>query len=392
MDLIEKLREISNQAPRQLEYIKTEEATKNAFVMPFIQALGYNVFNPMEVVPEFTADIGTKKNEKVDYAIIQDGKPIILIEVKSATADLSDEHASQLYRYFSVTEARIGILTNGLEYRFHSDLEKPNQMDEKPFLIIDILNFDTRPAAQLRKFAKSAFDVDRILSSANELKYKREIKLLLESEYNEPSKDFVRHFAKPVYSGQLRTSVIEEFSEIVKQAFREFVNDRVATRLQTAIDSTSGSNEEPTDDIEVEETSDDLSDGIETTQEEMDGFYVVKSIVREVVDVSRIFIRDVRSYCGVILDDNNRQPICRMHFNRSVKYVSLFHEEQEERVKIESVDDLYNYARRIESRGRKVYAKRVTLTAASAHAFQHRRNTLRVLCALCGRKDFPGLK
>ncbi len=344
MDLIERMREISNQAPRQLEYIKTEEATKNAFVMPFIQALGYNVFNPMEVVPEFTADIGTKKNEKVDYAIIQDGKPIILIEAKSATADLNEEHASQLFRYFSVTEARFGILTNGLEYRFHSDLEKSNQMDEKPFLIIDILNFDSRPVAQLKKFTKSAFDVDRILSSANELKYKREIRLLLESEYNQPTQEFVRHFTKPVYSGRLMESVIEEFTEIVRQAFREFVNDRIAIRLQSAIDSESSGQESDQEDANDVLADLDAKDGIETTEEEIEGFHVVKSILRECVDPSRITMRDVRSYCGILLDDNNRQPICRMHFNRSKKYLSLFHEPKEERVAIENVDGIYKYA------------------------------------------------
>ncbi len=349
MDLIERMREISNQAPKQLEYIKTEEATKNAFVMPFIQALGYNVFNPMEVVPEFTADVGTKKHEKVDYAIVQDGKPIILIEAKSATSDLNQEHASQLFRYFSVTEARIGILTNGLEYRFHSDLEKPNHMDEKPFLIIDLLNFDTRPIAQLKKFAKSAFDVDRILSSANELKYKREIRLLLDAEFNHPSEDFVRHFTRPVYSGLLRANVIAEFTEIVKQAFREFLNDRVAARLQAAIDSTASSNDETVDDTTGEEEDAAPSNGIETTEEELDGYYVVKSILRETIDVSRIFIRDVRSYCGILLDDNNRQPICRLHFNRSTKYLSLFHSDDEERIRIESVDDIYKHASEIKA-------------------------------------------
>ena len=349
MDLIDKLREISNEAPRRLEHIQTEEATKNAFVMPFIQALGYNVFNPMEVVPEFTADVGTKKGEKVDYAIMQDGKPIILIEAKSATSNLSEEHASQLFRYFSVTEARFGILTNGLQYHFHSDLEKANHMDEKPFLIIDMLNFDTRPIAQLKKFTKAAFDVDRILSSANELKYKREIRLLLESEYNQPSYDFVRHFTRPVYSGRLRESVIEEFTEIVKQAFREFLNDRIANRLQTAIDSTAGSNEEAGGDIADEAEVEALSDGIETTQDELDGYYVVKSILRETVDLSRITMRDVRSYCGILLDDNNRQPICRLRFNRSVKYLSLFHTENEERVQIETVDDIYRYANELKA-------------------------------------------
>ncbi len=344
MDLTDRMREISNQAPLQLEYIKTEEATKNAFVMPFIQALGYNVFNPIEVVPEFTADIGTKKNEKVDYAIMQDGKPIILIEVKSASADLKDEHASQLFRYFSVTDARIGILTNGLQYRFHSDLEKLNHMDEKPFLIVDILNFDTRPVSQLKKFTKSAFDVDRILSSANELKYKREIKLLLEGEYSQPSEDFVRHFASKVYSGRLMSNVVAEFTEITKQALREFVNDKIANRLQTAIDSTASNSDELSADIAVDEDTIDRSDGIETTEEELDGYYVVKSVLRETVDASRIFIRDVRSYCGILLDDNNRQPLCRLHFNRSVKYVSFFPGGKEERHKVESVDDIYNYA------------------------------------------------
>ena len=201
MELVDRIRELSSQASRQLEHISSEEATKISFVMPFIQALGYNVFDPREVVPEYTADVGTKKGEKVDYAVIQGGKPIILIEVKSATSNLNEEHASQLFRYFAVTEARIGILTNGLEYRFHSDLEKPNHMDEKPFLIVDILNFDPRPIGQLKKFCKTAFDVDRIVSSANQLKYKREIRLLLESEYNNPSEDFVRHFTRPVYSG-----------------------------------------------------------------------------------------------------------------------------------------------------------------------------------------------
>ena len=349
MDLIDSLREISNQAPRQLEYIKTEEATKNAFVMPFIQALGYNVFNPMEVVPEFTADIGTKKNEKVDYAIMQGGKPIILIEAKSASADLNEEHASQLFRYFSVTEARIGILTNGLQYRFHSDLERANHMDEKPFLIIDILNFDPRPVAQLKKFTKSAFDVDRIVSSANELKYKREIRLILESEYNQPSEDFVRHFTKPVYSGSLRANVIAEFTEFVKQAFREFLNDKIAVRLQTAIDSTASNSEDFGEEVAEGSEIDASPDGIETTEEELDGYYVVKSILRDTIDVSRVFIRDVRSYCGILLDDNNRQPLCRLHFNRSVKYVSFFPQGKEDRDKIETVDDIYKYADKLKA-------------------------------------------
>ena len=347
MDLIDRILELSAQAPRQLEHIQTEEATKNALVMPFIQALGYNVFDPTEVVPEFTADVGIKKGEKVDYAIMQDNQAIILIEVKSAKTDLGQVHASQLFRYFTVSEARFSILTNGIEYRFHTDLEKPNTMDEKPFLIFNMIDVEERLINELKKFTKSTFNVDNILSSANELKYKREIQHLIDAEYNNPSDEFVRLLTKQVYSGQLRQSVIEEFTEIVKQAFRGFINDRIASRLQTAIESETSTQE--TKAVENEEETvtetEDTDDAIETTQEEMDGFYIVKAILREIVDAERIAMRDVRSYCGILLDDNNRQPICRLHFNRSQKYLGLFDENKsEDRVSINKLDDIYKHA------------------------------------------------
>jgi hypothetical protein len=114
VDFIDRIRELAARVPKQLEHIQTEEATKNALVMRFIAALGYNVFDPTEVTPELNADVGIKKGEKVDYAILRDRKPIILIECKHHAADIGKVPASQLYRYFSVTEARFGLLTNGL--------------------------------------------------------------------------------------------------------------------------------------------------------------------------------------------------------------------------------------------------------------------------------------
>lgn len=83
MDLADCVQEIASRAAKQIEHITTEEATKNAFVMPLVNALGYNVFDPTEVVPEFTADIGTKKSEKVDYAIMRDGEPSILMGMQA---------------------------------------------------------------------------------------------------------------------------------------------------------------------------------------------------------------------------------------------------------------------------------------------------------------------
>jgi predicted type IV restriction endonuclease len=138
MDLIDQLRGLSSRIATTKSLIQTEEATKNAMVMPFIQILGYNVFDPLEVTPELIADVGTKKGEKVDYAILKDGKPIILFECKKAGSDLHINHAGQLFRYFHVTAARFGVLTNGLVYRFFTDLEQPNKMDEKAFFEFSI--------------------------------------------------------------------------------------------------------------------------------------------------------------------------------------------------------------------------------------------------------------
>ena len=95
-----------------------EEATRTSFVLPFIQMLGYDIFDPTEVVPEFTADVGIKKREKVDFALIKDGEPIVLIEIKPTGTNLGEEHISQLLRYFGVTNARFSILTDGLTYLF----------------------------------------------------------------------------------------------------------------------------------------------------------------------------------------------------------------------------------------------------------------------------------
>ncbi|MEM1063161.1 MAG: type I restriction endonuclease, partial [Planctomycetota bacterium] len=149
MSLAEKLETLSERFPGQLPHVKTEEATKNAFVMPVINALGFNVFDPSEVVPEFVADVGVKKGEKVDYAIYVGGKPLILIECKTAGSKLSLKHASQLLRYYGVTEAKIAVLTNGIDWEFFTDIDTPNRMDERPFMTVSFGRLDSDAIEQL---------------------------------------------------------------------------------------------------------------------------------------------------------------------------------------------------------------------------------------------------
>lgn len=342
MDLIDRLSELSKRYEQQLDILETEEATKNALVMPFISALGYDVFNPSEVVPEFTADVGIKRGEKVDYAIVRESKPIILIESKRAGADLDLAHISQLFRYFTVTPARIGVLTNGLEYRFFSDLEAPNKMDDAPFLEIDIRSLTSKHIDQLMKLMKHSFDIDTILTTASELKFTRGIKKSLSEEWQNPSADFIRILASRVFNGRFTQNVMDQFLPITKRAFHEFVNDRVNERLKSAL---AQANEEASPDKTPETDRIEISE-IETSADELEGFHIVRAIVSNVVDPNRVYIRDTKSYCGILLDDNNRKPICRLHFNSdSRRFITIFDENREAvRQDISRLTDLFRHA------------------------------------------------
>lgn len=347
MDFIDHLRVLSARITNTRNIIQTEEATKNAMVMPFIQILGYNVFDPLEVTPELVADIGTKKGEKVDYAILKDGKPIILFECKKAGADLHINHAGQLFRYFHVTSARFGVLTNGLIYRFFTDLEQPNKMDEKPFFEFNILDFKDRDVEELKKFAKASFDLEVILTTANELKYTRAIQTKIAELMISPTEDFVRLVSVDLMgSKRFTTAAKEQFTAITKRAFEQLIGERINERLKGAMTPEAISIEEPAalpavlhhDDRPVDSAT-------QTTSEELEGFHTVRAIVRGMVDSKRVTIRDAQTYCAVLLDDNNRRPICRLRFNNLQKLkIGIFNDQkEEEQFFLESVDDIHNY-------------------------------------------------
>jgi hypothetical protein len=269
MDFIEQLLTLAKLIEKQHANITTAEATKKAFVIPFIQALGYDVFDPREVLPEFTTDVGCKKDEKVDYAIIINNKLTVLFECMSCDIHLNVAHAAQLRRYFHVTSARIGVLTNGISYFFYSDLEEKNIMDDMPFMEIDLLNIDKQMISDLKKLSKNPFELDQILSAAGELKYIRAIKNVLFEEYSSPSLEFIRFLASQVYSGIKTPQVLDQFAPIVQEAFKQFINDRlksvVSSREEEAVDNIDDANNgfmiKPNHDI--------------ITDEEFEGFFVV---------------------------------------------------------------------------------------------------------------------
>ncbi|MBL0910742.1 MAG: type I restriction enzyme HsdR N-terminal domain-containing protein [Bacteroidia bacterium] len=340
MDLKDTLKQLSDRVLKLKEQIHTEEATKTAFVMPFIQALGYDVFNPLEVVPEFISDIGTKKGEKIDYAILKDTIPTILIECKHWNQNL-DVHDGQLLRYFHVSRARFGILTNGILYRFYTDLAEPNKMDEKPFLEFNLADLRDNQIEELKKFHKSYFDVDNIITTASELKYTNELKNLINNEFTTPSENFVKHFARQVYPGMITQKVLDQFTNLTRRSISHYISDLITERLKSALSKESENNAAEPVPAEVSESI----SKIVTTAEELECFLIVKSILRQRVEVSRIAYRDAQSYFSILLDDNNRKTICRLYLNGTKKQLGIF-DEQKKETKFEflSLDDLFTYS------------------------------------------------
>lgn len=353
MEIAERTQALALKIRKHKSGIETEEATKNAFVMPFISTvLGYDVFNPAEVIPEFTADVGTKKGEKIDYAIVHDGKIQLLVEVKKVSVPLTLAHASQLYRYFSVTNARIAILTNGEVYEFYTDLDAPNKMDAKPFLVLDFSALDETLLPELAKLTKESFDLDSVISAAGELKYIGQLKRVLAAQFKQPEDEWVKLLTTRVYEGAFTQRVREQFVPLVAKAARQFLNEQVNYRLKNALGGpdayvsvSAGSAENEPSPVDSAELTEIVDSEVATTEEELDGYRIVCAIVCGEVDVARVAARDAKTYCAVLLDDNNRRPIARLWLNRAKKYLGVFDENKvESRIPITNVTDIYRHA------------------------------------------------
>jgi predicted type IV restriction endonuclease len=352
MGIAERIQEMAIKVRAQKASIATEEGTKNAFVMPFISTvLGYDVFNPSEVIPEFVADLGIKKGEKIDYALVHKDEVQILIEVKKVTEPLDVRHASQLFRYFAVTNARVAILTNGETYEFYTDLDAPNRMDNKPFLVLDLTAIDETLLPEVAKLTKESFDLDSVVSAAGELKYIGQIKRLLAAEFKEPSSEFLRLFATHIYPGKPFTQRIrEELSPLMAKATTQFLNEQARERLKTALeDDGKAAKDDIKDSAQIppldSAAEDDLQRDVHTTDEELEGYRIVRAIVCSEVSANRVIGRDSKTYFAIILDNNNRKSIARLWFNRKQKYLGVFSDDKvEARLPIESPEDIYRYA------------------------------------------------
>ena len=355
MTFEENIREFVKTIPNKLEHIDSEETTKIALITPFLRELGYDTADPSVVKAEYTADVGTKQGEKVDFAILDDGEPVVFIECKPVNKELSKENISQLFRYFSITNVQIGILTNGVDYLFYTTGDD-NRMDDKPFMEINLLNLTKKDISELEKFAKDNFSVDNAVSRADDLKYRNLIKKTLIKEFEDPSDEFIKVIGKQVYDGILTQNVKDKFGKIIVSVNTEFINEKVQKRLSDAVENNDIKVEKETEEEQqaIEENQSD--NGIITTNEEKEGFYIVKSIASENNNEQYIAMRDQKMYCNILFDDNKYYPIIRFYFNNPNRLkIELFDEitvrenggKIGDKINIEKVSDIYQFKDRI---------------------------------------------
>ena len=348
MDFIDEIRQFSKRVDSLKDSLNTEEATKTSLIMPFFSLLGYDVFNPDEFVPEFTADVGIKKGEKVDYAILSNGEPVILIEAKWVKEELQ-KHDSQLFRYFGTSKAKFAILTNGITYRFYTDLEETNKMDEKPFLEINMLDIKEAQVAELKKFKKSAFSIDEIFNTASQLKYSNEIKNVFSQDLQNPSDQLIKYFLSSVYSGQRTQNAIEKFRPIVKQSLNQFINEMMNDKIKTALGA------EETQQL-APETADAAAENapqtptvkdtpkIVTTEEELEAYFIIKNLLKDVVPMEEVTYKDNERYMAILHKNKTTRWICRLYFNSAKKFITIPDENKKDvRIDIDSVYDIEKY-------------------------------------------------
>lgn len=348
MEFEERLKTFIKRIEKIKDKITNEEATKTSIIMPFFQILGYDIFNPNEFIPEYIADVGIKKGEKVDYAIMINDEVTILIEAKSITQKL-EKHDSQLFRYFGTSSAKFAILTNGVIYKFFTDLDESNKMDNSPFLEIDLLNIQDNEILELKKFTKENFNIDLIFNSASDLKYLSSIEKVLNDEFNNPSDEFTKIILnKGVYDGVKTQNIIDKYKPILKKSITNYINGIINEKLRNLINENHS---------EKEETKNlDTLEGIITTEEEIESYYTVKSILSEKVDPERIFYKDTYSYFGILFDDKVTKWICRVYLKENIKYIIIADENKKEiKHEINSIKDIYKYKDELIKRLNSIY-------------------------------------
>jgi hypothetical protein len=308
MGFIEDIAKLSEQVRKKADNVVGEDATKLSLILPFFNALGYDIWDPAEVLPEYISDAATKKSsghfEKVDYAIGINGTIVMLVEAK-ARNQKPETHDGQLRKYFTWTiSSKVGIVTNGVEYRFFTDLRIPNIMDDEPFFSFNVFEYDSKDIENLKFFHRDNFDIAAIGKHAEEMVYVKAMTKLVGNLLRSPSEPFIKFLVKEleVFQGHVNAKVISRFEPVVKKAIQSSLVDLMTRSINQEIAQLTEpiqlAESEDAGAEEAEQVSDEQQ--VETTAEELEAFEKIKAIVSTSCNYHlEVKYKDVLSYFGV---------------------------------------------------------------------------------------------
>jgi stress response protein SCP2 len=302
------------------------EGLSKDLTIQLFNALGYGVADADDLQEGM---IVGRTATTVDLVALESGKPAFLVEYKPFGTELAEERIATLYNAFVNSEAEVGVLSNGRQMWWFSDTERDGKMDALPFLKTDLAQTTKTERNDLWQLSKPEFSRQTVVEwatnkrhlQAQEAHYRKELYQLVANQLDSPTDAFVRFFAEQVYDGPMTAEMLKWFAQEVRDQITTYLGRRERVMLL-----------------------------------EQQGFAIVKSVMRECMDVDRLELRSVQSYCGILLDFNNRRPICRLHVKRpSAWYLGLFDRGEiapnggriEDKIRIERLDDIHYYADRL---------------------------------------------
>lgn len=340
-EMLENLTTLADKIAKNKPLVKNEAHTRAEFVKPFLKILGYDGIEVL--VLEYNA--GFDKNDKVDYAILSKGKPLAIVEIKHHSVDLdfkkpNNNPQGQLAGYFGACAkngCKFGILTNGLEYRFFADTQKPNIMDSEPFMVLNLeskIDNEMLEILDLFKYGNLQSKINTIKNKAKAMLEQKArnticfiIKAFLEKEMKKPSDEFVGFVLDKKFGIKKTMPKIKEFRAHIIRACGEMIADKVNITLEQNVQSQ-----------DLQDTSKELND------EENQAFYIVRGILLEnqKANLNNICPRGTEkaAYCAVLLDDNKNKWICRLYLKYSNKYIET---PNATKLPIKDLADIYKY-------------------------------------------------
>jgi len=275
--------------------VESEASTNTSLVQPFLTALGYDVGNPEEVSPEHHADFSDKYKNKVDYAILHQGTPVIAIESKRVGSTMTDDRG-QLRSYFNACPTvKLGILTDGLRYEFYADSDKPNMMDESAFLRLDLAEvakdgaIDENTLGGIAAIRNGLFNPEDVGAEAKRKLLFESIVEVIKGFKSAPSDEFIRFIlardevgskASKTPRSQITQKIVEANRDVVQAAMEAFVAQEALARFGYAprdVVKAAPERVESPPSAPAPVVTGDQSDGIAPSEVEADAFGYAKN-------------------------------------------------------------------------------------------------------------------